>query len=90
MEDVVKAVLNSMSSVKKSQRLFIMRLFSVLVVFQGKVTFRNLSAAIVICMKSVFLVFLVATLTLLYSTRGLLNTNFSEGGCVLRCLTPAS
>jgi len=87
MEDVVKAVLNSMSSVKKSQRLFIMRLFSVLVVFQGKVTFRNLSAAIVICMKSVFL---VATLTLLYSTRGLLNTNFSEGGCVLRCLTPAS
>jgi len=43
MEDVVKAVLNSMSSVKKPQRLFIAGLFSVLVVFQGKATFRNLS-----------------------------------------------
>ena len=32
-----------MSSVKKPQRLFIMGLFSVLVVFQGKATFRNLS-----------------------------------------------
>ena len=43
MEDVVKAVLNSMSSVKKPQRLFIRNLFSVLVIFQGKATFRNLS-----------------------------------------------
>jgi len=43
MENVVEAVLNSMSSVKKPQRLFIMGLFSVLVVFQGKATFRNLS-----------------------------------------------
>jgi hypothetical protein len=43
MEGVVKAVLISMSSVKKPQRLFIMGLFVVLVTFQGKATFRNLS-----------------------------------------------
>ncbi len=43
MEGVVKAVFISMSSVKKSQRLFMMSLFVVLVTFQGKATFRNLS-----------------------------------------------
>ena len=43
MEDVVKAVLLSMSSVKTPQRLFMIGLFSVLVSFQGKATFRNLS-----------------------------------------------
>ncbi len=43
MEDVVETVLISMSSVTKPQLLFMMNLFSVLVVFQGKATYRNLS-----------------------------------------------
>lgn len=43
MEEVVKTVLRSMSSVKRPQMLFMMTLFSVLMVFQGKATFRNLS-----------------------------------------------
>ncbi|VAW55768.1 Transposase, partial [hydrothermal vent metagenome] len=43
MENVVEAILISMSSVNKPQLLFMMNLFSVLVVFQGKATFRNLS-----------------------------------------------
>ena len=43
MEEVVKTVLESMSSVKKPQRVFIAYLFSVLMVFQGKATFKNMS-----------------------------------------------
>ena len=43
MEDVVEAVLRSMSNVKKPQRVFMAALFTVLMVFQGKATFRNLS-----------------------------------------------
>ena len=41
MEGIVNSVLTAMSSVKKPQRLFLMRLFSVLSMFQGKATFRN-------------------------------------------------
>lgn len=43
MEDVVKAILCSMSRVNKPQRGFILILLSALMVFQGKATFRNLS-----------------------------------------------
>jgi hypothetical protein len=43
MEEVVKSVLRSMSSVKQPQAIFIASLFSVLMVFQGKANFRNLS-----------------------------------------------
>ena len=43
MEDSVKAVLSSMSSIKKPQKLFLQILFSVLMAFQGKATFRNMS-----------------------------------------------
>jgi hypothetical protein len=43
MEGIVNSVLASMSSVKKPQRLFLMGLFSLLGLFQGKETFRNLS-----------------------------------------------
>ncbi|MDQ7074874.1 MAG: hypothetical protein Q9O24_06910 [Gammaproteobacteria bacterium] len=43
MESIVESVLLSMSSVKKPQRLFLSALFSALMVFQGKATFRNLS-----------------------------------------------
>jgi len=43
MENVVKTILNSMSSVKVPQQLFMIGLFNVLVCFQGKATFRNLS-----------------------------------------------
>ena len=43
MEEVVKTVLRSMSTVKKPQRIFMLSLFSVLMVFQGKATFRNMS-----------------------------------------------
>jgi len=43
MEEVVKTVLESISSVKKPQRVFIAYLFSVLMVFQGKETFKNMS-----------------------------------------------
>lgn len=43
MEGIVNSVLTSMSNVKKPQRIFLMGLFSVLIMFQGKATFRNLS-----------------------------------------------
>jgi hypothetical protein len=43
MESIVNVILNSMSSVKKPQKFFISSLFSVLMIFQGKATFRNLS-----------------------------------------------
>jgi len=43
MEAVVESILSSMSSVKKPQRTFLSTLFSVLMVFQGKATYRNLS-----------------------------------------------
>lgn len=43
MEGIVESILRSMSSVKKPQAIFMMTLFSVLVSFQGKATFRNLS-----------------------------------------------
>jgi len=43
MEDVVKTVLHSMSNVKKPQRVFVASLLAVLMVFQGKATFRNMS-----------------------------------------------
>jgi hypothetical protein len=43
MEQVVESVLQNMSSVKRPQAKFIASLFSVLMVFQGKANFRNLS-----------------------------------------------
>jgi hypothetical protein len=43
MKGIVDSFLASMSSVKKPQRLFLMGLFSVLGLFQGKATFSNLS-----------------------------------------------
>ena len=43
MEEVVERVLRSMSSVKQPQKKFVASLFSVLMVFQGKANFRNLS-----------------------------------------------
>ncbi|MDD5463268.1 MAG: hypothetical protein PHG00_16875 [Methylococcales bacterium] len=41
MEAIVNSVLAAMSSVKKPQRLFLIGLFSVLTLFQGKASFRN-------------------------------------------------
>jgi hypothetical protein len=43
MEAVVKKVLRGMSSVKRPQMKFMVSLLAVLVLFQGKATFRNLS-----------------------------------------------
>ena len=43
MEDLVDTVLRSMSNIKKPQRLFMAALFKVLLVFQGKANFRNMS-----------------------------------------------
>ena len=43
MANVVETILNQMSTVKKPQRTFLMSLFTVLMVFHGKATFRNLS-----------------------------------------------
>ena len=43
METLVKTVFESMSSINKPQRLFMMSLLSVLSVFQGRATYRNLS-----------------------------------------------
>ena len=43
MEHTVKTVLSSMSNIKKPQINFMLSLFDVLVVFQGRATFTNLS-----------------------------------------------
>ena len=43
MEVIVETILASMSNVKKHQRNFMLSLFAVLVVFQGKATFTNMS-----------------------------------------------
>ena len=43
MEDTVNKIKQAMSSVKKQQRTFVEALLSVLMVFQGKVAFRNMS-----------------------------------------------
>jgi hypothetical protein len=43
MDETVNLILNAMSSVKKPQRLFMLSFLSVLQVYQGKATFRNLS-----------------------------------------------
>lgn len=43
MESIVEPILTSMSNVKKPQRKFMLFLLSVLVVFQGKATFANMS-----------------------------------------------
>jgi len=42
METIVKTILRSMSNVKKPQINFMLSLFAVLVVFQGKATFTNM------------------------------------------------
>lgn len=42
MEDIVKTVLQAMSTVKKPQRKFMQTLFAVLMVFQGRATFMNM------------------------------------------------
>ena len=42
MEVIVETILASMSNVKKHQRNFMLSLFAVLVVFQGKATFTNM------------------------------------------------
>ncbi|MGB5445917.1 MAG: transposase [Psychromonas sp.] len=42
METIVETILASMSNVKKHQRTFMLSLFAVLVVFQGKATFKNM------------------------------------------------
>jgi hypothetical protein len=43
LEDLVDTVLHSMSNIKRPQRLFMAALFKVLLVFQGKANFRNMS-----------------------------------------------
>ena len=43
MEEIVETILKSMSNVKKPQRTFMLSLLAVLVVFQGKATFMNMS-----------------------------------------------
>lgn len=43
MTPVVETILKSMSSVKKPQRIFLMSLFAVLMAFDGRATYRNLS-----------------------------------------------
>ena len=43
MSEIVKTILTSMFTVKKHQRTFMLYLFAVLVVFQGKATFKNMS-----------------------------------------------
>jgi hypothetical protein len=43
MKEIVEKILISMSTVKKHQRAFMLSLFAVLVVFQGKATFKNMS-----------------------------------------------
>lgn len=43
MEDLIKTALQSMSNIQKPQRVFMTSLFVVLMVFQGKATFRNMS-----------------------------------------------
>ena len=43
MEDLVKTILQKMSTVKKPQQVFMASLFSVFMVFQGKATFKNMS-----------------------------------------------
>ncbi|MCD9461277.1 hypothetical protein [Marinibactrum halimedae] len=43
MESLVNTALSSMSTVNKPQRLFMLVLFRVLCIFQGKATYRNLS-----------------------------------------------
>ena len=43
MEALVESILQSMSNVKKPQQTFLKALFAVLVVFQGRATFRNMS-----------------------------------------------
>ncbi len=52
MEGVVKSILCSMSSVNRPQMLFMLALFGVLGVFQGKATFRNMSRYSEYCEKS--------------------------------------
>lgn len=52
MESVVKSILSSMSSVNRPQMLFMLALFSVLGVFQGKATFRNMSRYSEYCERS--------------------------------------
>ena len=43
MEEIVEIIFQSMSNVKKHQRNFMHSLFAVLVIFQGKATFTNMS-----------------------------------------------
>jgi hypothetical protein len=43
MDEVILEVFRSMASIKKPQRVFMVSLFAVLMVFQGKATFRNMS-----------------------------------------------
>ena len=43
MEEIVNRILAAMSTVKKPQRVFIAGLFSVLMIFHGRATFRNMS-----------------------------------------------
>lgn len=43
MEDIVKTIFDSMSTVKKPQRTFMAAFFTVLMLFQGKATYSNMS-----------------------------------------------
>ncbi|WP_051369188.1 transposase [Psychromonas arctica] len=51
METIVETILASMSNVKKHQRTFMLSLFAVLVVFQGKATFKNMARYSGMCEK---------------------------------------
>ncbi|MCL1127467.1 hypothetical protein [Shewanella surugensis] len=43
MSCIVETVLSSMSNINKPQRIFMTYLFSVLIMFQGRVTYTNIS-----------------------------------------------
>lgn len=51
MAELVNTVLNAMSTLNKPQRLFMAALFSTLMCFQGKATFRNMSRYSDMCEK---------------------------------------
>ena len=52
MTDIIKMALNAMPNVKKPQQYFIAHLLALLVTFQGKATFRNLSRYSKYCEKT--------------------------------------
>ena len=82
MEDIVDTVLHSMSNINKPQRFFMAALLNVLMVFQGKANFRNMSRYSPLSEKRLSRWYGRAFELTQFNTTWLSHTLLDEQGCI--------